>query len=47
MVRTQQKRSERREIKGKYPTEGRVPENSKEREKGFLKRTLQRNTGKQ
>ena len=41
-----QRRSKRQRRKGKiYPTEWRVPENSKEREESLLKRTMQRNRG--
>ena len=40
------RRSRRQRRKGKiYPTEWRVPENSKEREESLLKRTMQRNRG--
>ena len=44
----EKKRSERQRRKGKiYPTECRVPKNSKEGYDRFLKKTLQRNRGKQ
>ena len=48
---TLQLAEKRREAKGKekerkiYPTECRVPENSKERQERLLKRTVQRNRG--
>ena len=48
-----QKVEKRREVKGKrekgkiYPTEYRVPDNSKERLESLLKWTMQRNRGKQ
>ena len=43
-----EKRSERQERMGKiYPNECRVSENSKDKQEGLLKRTIQRNIGKQ
>ena len=42
------KRSERQRRKGKiYPSECRVPKNSKERRESLLQRSMKRNRGKQ
>ena len=43
-----EKRSERQRRKGKiYPSECRVPKNSKERKESILQRSMQKNRGKQ